>query len=111
MKIYVVAALLMFAASAAADEAADARVAQLEARIKTLEQQVRLLTARLDTAATAPAAGLRPPRRAAPVEAPASIPASVIEQQVRQTIQHECIQRQVYEHAIGGPSPNYVGCQ
>jgi hypothetical protein len=134
MKAFATAALLLFSASAIADEASDARIAELEARIKTLEAQVQRLTSLLDVAtrprtATAVPRGEVPrsevpsvegsggdeaqasasPRAPARVDAP---PLLVVTPQetIRDEIRFQCMQRQTYEHAIGGAAPNYSSC-
>jgi hypothetical protein len=127
MKAFVAAALLLFAVSAIADEASDARIAELEARIKTLEQQVQRMTALLDAATrqrTAAAAAPRPrgdvPRgeevqASAAASAPARVDAPPLlvvtpQEAIRDEIRFQCMQRQTYEHAIGGAAPSYSSC-
>lgn len=132
MKAFVTAALLLFTVSAIADEASDARIAELEARIKTLEAQVQRLTALLDVA-TRPRTATAVPRSEVPrsevpsvevsgadeAQASASAPARVDappllvvtpQETIRDEIRFQCMQRQTYEHAIGGAAPNYSSC-
>lgn len=114
MKAFVAAALLMFAVSAIADEASDARIAELEARIKTLEQQVQRLSILLDAATRArtavPADEKAQAQAKTQVEAPPVLSVSPTQETIRNEIRFQCIQRQTYEHAIGGPAPNYNSC-
>jgi hypothetical protein len=110
---------MIFTAGAVADEATDARIAELEARIKSLEQQIQRLTALLEVAApdreiaaadqrTAAAPGQERAARAQ-IEAPPLIVVTP-QEAIRNEIRFECMQRQTREHAIGGAAPNYSSC-
>jgi len=119
MKAFVAAALLLFAVSAVADEASDARIAELEARIKTLEQQVQRLSALLDAATRSRAASAptsaqgqaqAQARAQTQVEAPPVVVIQPTQETIRDEIRFQCMQRQTYEHAIGGAAPSFSSC-
>lgn len=116
MKAFVTAALLMFSIAAIADEASDAsaaRIAELEARIKTLEARVERLTALLDAATSTRRTAA--PTRNGQTDKPVQIDAPPLviaapQETVRDEIRFQCMQRQTYEHAIGGAEPNFGSC-
>lgn len=113
MKAFVAAALLLFAVASIADEASDARIAELEARIKTLEQQVQRLTVLLDAATRQRTAAVPADPQAqaqSQVEAPPVLVIRPTQETIRDEIRFQCMQRQTYEHAIGGPAPNHNLC-
>lgn len=120
MKAFVAAALLLVAVPSIAQETSDAaRIAALEARIKALEQQVQRLTVLLD-AATRQRAAAAQQRAAEPtdqqaqassqVDAPPVLVIQPSTETIRNEIRFQCMQQQTYQHAIGGPEPNFNNC-
>lgn len=114
MKAFAAAALLLFAVSATADEASDARVAELEARIKSLERQVARLTVLLEAATSTPRAATPPAKTEGDAPAAATIapPPLVIatpQETIRDEIRFQCMQRQAYQLATGGTA-DYGSC-